>query len=236
TNEIRAVKRVYRLRNGLVIDKYNNHYGYWYMVRQGDSLYGISRQYGINIRLLASVNGLTASSYLKYKAFLFIPLTESYLQRYGEVIEVKLRKGHFIWPVYSRISSGFGLRQWGWRKKFHAGIDLAAPVGTKIMAAAEGTVVSATYSSGYGYVIKIEHENYFHTLYAHLEKILVKQGDTVQQSQVIGLVGKTGRSTGYHLHFEIRIKDYPVNPVDYLPEGIEEVSELYNTDFMRSIQ
>lgn len=236
TNEIINVKKVYRLKNGEVIDKYNGRYGTWYMIRRGDTLYGLSRRLGTGVSTLARVNGLSSVSQLQYKAFLFLPMSEAYLNRNAEVIEVELRKGQYIWPLISRITSGFGLRRWGWRKKFHAGVDLAAPVGTKILSAADGEVVSASRSGAYGYMIKIAHQDYFHTLYAHLEKILVRKGDSVQQGQVIGLVGKTGRSTGYHLHFEMRIRDYPVNPEDYLPSLSDGLSDIYDRNMIKSVQ
>lgn len=225
--EILMVKHVYKLKNGMVIDQYKDHYGYWYRVRRGDSLFRISKRTGCSINTLASVNGLGRKAQLKYKAFMFIPLSKRYLIQSAEIINVPIKKGQFMWPLYGRITSGFGLRHWGWRKKFHKGIDIAAPVGTKIMCTGDGEVAYARRKKDYGYVIIVKHDTKFESRYAHLQKILVAEGDKVRQGQIIGLVGKTGRATGYHLHFEIRIDDYPVNPVDYLPGKISDVAGMY---------
>lgn len=110
------------------------------------------------------------------------------------------------------ISSNFGPR-WG---RLHSGVDMAAPVGTPIYATDGGEVTRATYYSGYGNCIDIDHGNGRTTRYGHCSKILVNVGDKVYQGQLIGLVGSTGNSTGPHLHFEIRFNDVPTNPRPYL--------------------
>lgn len=227
SRKVIEVKTLYRLKNGMVIDKYRKNYGYWYRVRRGDSLFRIAKRCGITIRKLARVNRVTSKTRLKYKAYLFIPVSESYLRHKADVIIISLKKGDFIWPLYGRITSGFGLRHWGWRKKFHKGIDIAAPVGTKIVSSRKGKVIFAGRKRKYGYIVIIEHNNNFQTRYAHLKKVLVNKDETIKQGQVIGLVGKTGCSTGYHLHFEIRFKNTPINPADYLPEKVNELAKLY---------
>ena len=122
-------------------------------------------------------------------------------------------KGDFIWPIasYRRISSGFGQR--GWRK--HQGIDITAPKGTGILAAREGKVIYSGWMRGYGRVVIIKHDKTFHTVYAHNSKNVVKRGEYVSRGQKIAKVGSTGNSTGNHLHFEIRVKDKPVDPMRY---------------------
>lgn len=110
------------------------------------------------------------------------------------------------------ISSNFGPR-WG---RLHSGVDMAAPVGTPIYATDGGEVTRATYYSGYGNCIDIDHGNGRTTRYGHCSKILVNVGDKVYQGQLIGLVGSTGNSTGPHLHFEIRFNDVPTDPRPYL--------------------
>ena len=214
-----TTKTVYKLKNGMIIDKYRKNYGYWYRIRRGDSLSRISQRNGLRIKTLARANRIRINARLKYKAYLFIPMSEKYLNKKAEKIIINLKTGDFIWPTKGRISSGFGLRKWGWRKKFHKGIDIAAPPGTKVMSSMPGNVSWAGYKKGYGYVIIVKHKDNFETRYAHLKRVLVKKGEKVNQGQIIGLVGKTGRSTGYHLHFEIRINNYPVNPIDYLPKN-----------------
>ena len=121
--------------------------------------------------------------------------------------------GSFSYPVRgARISSRFGSR-WG---RTHTGVDLAAPRGTNIYAADGGTVASAGYQGSYGYLVVINHGNGKQTYYAHCSKLLVSKGAKVYKGQVIAKVGNTGRSTGPHCHFEVRINGVPKNPLKYL--------------------
>ena len=117
-----------------------------------------------------------------------------------------------IWPVNGPITSPFGMR-WG---KLHPGIDIGAPMGTPIKAAASGRVILAAYSGGYGNLVVIDHGNGLATAYAHQSRIAVSVGQQVGQGQVIGYVGSTGYSTGPHLHFEVRVNGTPVDPMGYL--------------------
>lgn len=123
--------------------------------------------------------------------------------------------GKYDWPLKDgfRKTSGFGAR-WGSQ---HKGVDLACPVGTNVYAADGGTVIKAGYFGTYGNVVIIDHQNGQETRYAHNSKLLVKAGDKVFKGQHISESGNTGRSTGPHLHFEIRIGGTPVNPYKYLP-------------------
>lgn len=119
----------------------------------------------------------------------------------------------YIKPITGgRFTSGFK-RRWG---RMHKGVDWATPVGTAVRASCGGTVVSAGWSSGYGYCITIRHPDGRQTRYAHLSKILVSAGQKVDQNQRIALSGNTGRSTGPHLHFEIIINGSQVDPLKYL--------------------
>jgi murein DD-endopeptidase MepM/ murein hydrolase activator NlpD len=132
---------------------------------------------------------------------------------------VKAGKGTFIWPAPSSysVSSPYGYRIhpiFG-TERFHAGIDIGASAGDQILAAAGGTVSIATYSSSYGNYVMISHGGGNATLYAHMSSRVVSAGDSVKQGDVIGYVGSTGWSTGPHLHFEIRINNALVNPMDY---------------------
>lgn len=138
-------------------------------------------------------------------------ILESY--RYGTA-----PSGKFAWPVAARVISGFGYRIhpiFGVRR-FHSGIDLAAPYGTLVKAADGGQVIQAGYFGGYGYSVMLYHGGGFATWYAHLSSINVSIGQFVQRGQVIGLVGSTGWTTGPHLHFEVRINGVPQNPLAYL--------------------
>ncbi len=106
------------------------------------------------------------------------------------------------------ITSRFGWRSSG----YHYGVDLATPVGTDIVAAESGVVTYAAWCGNYGYLVKIQHTGGYETRYAHCSKLLVNVGDEVVQGNVIAKVGSTGRSTGPHLHLEIRYEDAPLNP------------------------
>ena len=100
----------------------------------------------------------------------------------------------------------------------HNGVDLGVVTGTEVRASRAGTVTKAGWGGAYGYCVFIDHGDGIETRYAHLSELNVSEGDYVSQGDVIALSGNTGRSTGPHLHFEIRINDEPVNPEDYLSE------------------
>lgn len=115
------------------------------------------------------------------------------------------------------MSSGFG-----WRNdpimdtsKFHAGLDFASSMGTEVYATGDGKVVFSGHKTGYGNCIDIDHGYNYTTRYAHLSEILVNNGEQLKRGQLIGKVGSTGKSTGPHLHYEVRYKDEPQNPVNY---------------------
>jgi murein DD-endopeptidase MepM/ murein hydrolase activator NlpD len=127
---------------------------------------------------------------------------------------IALQKTPFAMPVKSafRFTSGFGQR-WG---RLHAGTDFAASYGTPIYSTADGVVVHADWQSGYGRLVKIQHEFGIETRYAHMSKIRVKVGQRVSRGDRIGDMGNSGRSTGTHLHYEVRIGGNPVNPMTYI--------------------
>lgn len=143
---------------------------------------------------------------------------------YAEAVPKIVERGTKIPPTYvkpisgGRLSSGFGGRKAPTKgaSTYHKGVDWATPTGTPVYASNAGTVVQAGWSSGYGYAVYINHADGRQTRYGHLSKVLVSVGQTVSQGQKIALSGNTGRSTGPHLHFEIRINGNAVNPLDYL--------------------
>ncbi|MDP9021303.1 MAG: peptidoglycan DD-metalloendopeptidase family protein [Actinomycetota bacterium] len=125
--------------------------------------------------------------------------------------------GQLAWPTAGRVTSGFG-----WRthpvyrtRRLHAGIDIPAPTGQAIVAAADGVVVSAGWRGGYGNAVVIAHSDGLATLYAHQSRLAVRAGQRVRRGQVIGAVGSTGLSTGPHLHFEVRVNGVPRDPMRY---------------------
>lgn len=143
---------------------------------------------------------------------------------YAEAVPKIVERGTKIPPTYirpisgGRTSSSFGSRSAPTKgaSTNHKGIDWAVPIGTAVVASNAGVVTKAGWGSGYGYVVYIRHADGRETRYAHLSKVLVKAGQTVSQGQRIALSGNSGRSTGPHLHFEIRINGVAVNPVKYL--------------------
>ena len=125
-----------------------------------------------------------------------------------------------IWPVpgYSRISSHFGYRSdpFTGEKSFHSGTDIPAPIGTPILAAYKGQVAWSYYSTSAGNWIGIDHGNGLYTIYHHMSKLIAEEGQMVNTGDVIGLCGTTGRSTGPHLHFTVRLNGKYVEPLDYV--------------------
>jgi murein DD-endopeptidase MepM/ murein hydrolase activator NlpD len=119
-----------------------------------------------------------------------------------------------------RLTSTFGNRAdpFTGRRARHNGIDIPGPVGTPIYATADGTVGRAQRLGGYGNYVELEHGNAMQTRYGHLSQILVQPGQRVRRGDMIGLMGSTGRSTGSHLHYEVRIAGAPVNPVPFIAE------------------
>lgn len=139
------------------------------------------------------------------------------------ISELKLRQmasgyGHRVDPIYGT-------------SKFHEGMDFAAEKGTPVYATGDAIVKSAKWHSGYGNLIELDHGYNYTTRYAHLSKMNVTAGQSVKRGELIGLVGNTGKSTGSHLHYEVRYKGAPQNPVNYYfydltPEKYEEMIKL----------
>jgi murein DD-endopeptidase MepM/ murein hydrolase activator NlpD len=136
--------------------------------------------------------------------------------------EAVLRERGFtpsIWPVDGKLESGFGGRRnpfGGSSYEFHDGQDIDAPMGAPIVAGAKGLVTFVGWQHGYGRLVIIDHGGGLTTRYGHMSEFDIEQGSEVARGQFIGRVGSTGRSTGPHLHYEIRINDDPVNPLQYL--------------------
>ena len=125
-----------------------------------------------------------------------------------------------IWPARAMITSPFGYRRspFGTGRDFHYGIDIGVGYNTPIKATAPGKIITAKYSYGYGYHVIIDHGMGFKTLYAHLNRFRVKVGDKVEKGDIIALSGNSGRSTGAHLHYEVRYNNQRKNPINYLPK------------------
>jgi murein DD-endopeptidase MepM/ murein hydrolase activator NlpD len=194
-------------------------------------LYSIARTYGVDVQELKRVNGIWDPSAMKQGQQLWIPGALRVLEvpvtaKPGVSGKTrvakkppphrtvrKARKGALRWPVRGTLTSRFGRR----RGRNHHGIDIGAPRGTPVTAAAEGVVKFSGWGpTGYGLMVIIKHPGHLTTVYAHNSKNLVRKGSRVKRGQRIALVGKTGRATGPHLHFEVRNDTHPKDPMMYL--------------------
>lgn len=128
----------------------------------------------------------------------------------------KIVRLSLAWPLNGSVSSPFGMRG----GRLHAGIDLRASKGTPIRAAADGQILTSKRRGAYGNVVIVGHDNDHQTLYAHMTRFIVREGGYVHAGDVLGYVGRTGRATGYHLHFETRVAGgIPQDPLRFLPDG-----------------
>jgi lipoprotein NlpD len=149
-----------------------------------------------------------------------LPPRRSTYERWGEdrtpLPESRRSDGSsvFIWPVEGQITSTFGPRN----GSFHDGIDIAAPLGAQVLAAADGKVIFSDVLRGYGNVVIVRHAKGYLTVYAHHRANLVKEGQMVRQGDALAEVGQTGRATGASLHFEVRKDNLARNPLQYLPQ------------------
>jgi murein DD-endopeptidase MepM/ murein hydrolase activator NlpD len=123
-----------------------------------------------------------------------------------------------LWPVEGAVTSSFGERMdpFNGEGAFHTGVDISTSYGTPVIAPADGMVKSADFVNGYGRTVMLDHGHGISTLFGHLSGFAVTSGEYVRRGEVIGYVGSSGRSTGAHLHYEVRIHDTPVNPHKYL--------------------
>lgn len=141
-----------------------------------------------------------------------------------------------IWPVEGRVGSSFGQREdpINGEGAFHPGIDIEAPYGTPVRAAADGDATGENMGSGYGRQVVLDHGHDLLTLYGHLSSVAVVAGQHVLRGQVIGYVGQTGRATGPHLHYEVRVHNVPVNPHKYLRTTYEQALANDNSTHIAS--
>ena len=134
-----------------------------------------------------------------------------------------------MWAHMGKINNEFGFRRspFGGRTyEFHAGMDIDGERGDQVVAPANGVVTEAGWKGGYGNMIEIDHGNGLKTRYGHLSKIEVQVGDSLSRGQLMAFVGSTGRSTGPHLHYELRLNDRPINPRRFLPPEATELKKV----------
>lgn len=202
----------------------DNGEGVYHTVQKGQTLYRIAKTYGLDVEVLRRANFIRDPNKLKEGTQLWVPgarrvlslpsIDKSRRAKKRTVPTVKPRKGFFIWPTKGTLTSRFGMRN----GRKHEGIDIAAPKGTPIHAAAAGKVVFSGWGpTGYGKMVIIKHKHHLTTLYAHNSRLLAKKGNYVKQGQKISLMGSTGRSSGPHLHFEVRNDTHPKDPIKFLP-------------------
>lgn len=197
---------------------YASDRGIVHIIQLGQTLSDIARSYAVPLETLMDANDLTSSSTIFAGDRILIPgATTSFWNN-----AVALSKGvstQFIWPLEGELVSEFG-----WRvhpvlgdRHHHDGIDLDVPEGTAVHATAAGEVYFYGEQPGYGNVLIIEHANGFYTLYGHLSDSFVFAGQYVEMGQAVARSGNTGISSGPHLHFELRNREYPIDPARYLP-------------------
>lgn len=205
--------------DNIYIQTYRGETGVWKKIHYGATLAEIAAPYGANKEKIIKVNELPQNTVRVYTSlYIFIPYSKAYLKKLEEsgmnrmVLEVSHEE--YIWPVEGvRITSHIGNR-WG---KFHPGVDIATPTGTLVLAAMDGEIHEAGRIGDYGNAIILNHNKTYFTLYGHLSQIFVKKGDKIKKGQVIGLSGTSGKSTGPHLHFEVRYLNVVLNPEVFLP-------------------
>lgn len=188
--------------------------GVYHRVKSGQTLYRISLTYKVPMDEIITYNKIDDPFSIREGQRIFIPGAARLIDVPVIKPPVSGRKRIFIKPVNGTITGRFGERR---SRHYHKGIDIGASAGSPVVAALSGKVIyTGSGFSGYGKTVMIDHQNGFLTLYSHLKKILTKAGRRVRQREIIGKVGKTGRATGPHLHFEVRRNEKLVNPLDYM--------------------
>ncbi len=208
-------------------------------VQSGENLYRIGLRYGVPAGEIARANGIRDVTSLRIGQRLYIPGARERLRASaaetrrgsgtspglgGDTSEARRKAKtlaqsqsqsglRFLWPVRGRLSSRFGQRS----GRPHEGVDIAAQHGTPIFAAEAGRVIFSGRMRGYGNVVIVKHAGRYRSVYAHASRLLVRKGEFVERGQKVAEVGSTGRSSGPHLHFEIRRSETPQNPLAYLP-------------------
>ncbi len=219
-DQLMADNRIYSpqdIRPGQVLRAVKD--GIIHLIKPKQTLTDISITYSVPVEKIVKANNITDPAKIYAGEEIIVPGATPDLWK--EVITLsKGKKSEFIWPLLGKITSPFG-----WRihpvlktRQFHNGIDIEAPVGTIVHAAAPGKVYFVGTQEGIGNVVILQHANDYYTLYGHLSKALVYTGQFVEAGQPIAASGNTGISSGPHLHFEIRHgAEFPIDPMRYLP-------------------
>ena len=204
-----------------------NQDGILITVKSGQTVEKLAKEYGIFPEAILSANMMSSGAALVVGKEIFLPEAKAitFIESGGKkgavtqnVKQMVTAKQGFGWPVVGKISSPFGWRKDPVRggRDFHTGLDIKAPKGRPIVASAAGRVVHSGWMGGYGKTIVISHPNGMTTLYAHCSQLIAKTGTNVKRGQRVALVGSTGRSTGNHVHFEVRRNGTPMNPLKFI--------------------
>jgi len=197
--------------------------GVYHVVERHQTFYRICKTYGADLNEVASLNRIPDPGKIQTSQRIFIPGAKKVLKveiyiddvvsEQGEKTKVAYKRFDFIWPVEGKINQGFEEAE----NRRHQGIDISSTVGSPIKASNAGTVIYSNNTiKGYGNLIILRHSEELVTVYAHNQVNLVEEGTWVEKGQVIGKVGQTGRTSGPHLHFEIRKNNRAMDPLLFL--------------------
>jgi lipoprotein NlpD len=229
--------------------------GIYHRVERGQTLWSIATTYGVDVKTLQQANRLENAHALRVGQKLYIPGAtqaravvsrcpcKSTLPEQSAAVQLvpssppaplprdmtDAASLHLLWPLQGTITQDFQPQG----PSRHDGIDIAAPQGEAILAAADGTVMFSDWGpGGYGLIVILRHDADVITVYAHNHRNLVRAGQSVRQGEPIATVGRSGRATGYHLHFEVRRKTVPVSPLPFLsrPPHVAEVQSAPRRD------
>ncbi len=187
--------------------------GIWHTIQPGENLEQISRKYRVSKLELQQLNDIYDPRDINPGMEIFIPRVKPAPPKRLEDRRLAARKANkLVWPAKGTISSGYGIRH----GRMHQGVDITKDGGREIRAAEAGKVIFAGTKKGYGRTIVIDHGHGLKTLYAHNAKLYVRKNNRVKQGAIISKMGSSGRSKGIHLHFEVRLRNKPQNPLRYL--------------------
>ena len=197
--------------------------GVYHLVERHQTFYRICKTYGVDLKEVASLNGIMDPSKIQTGQRIFIPGAKKVLKveiyiddvvaEPVEKAKIAYKKLDFIWPVEGNINNVFEEAE----SRRHQGIDISSPLGTPIKASNAGTVIYSNNTiKGYGNLIILRHSEEYVTVYAHNQVNLVEEGTWVEKGEIIGKVGQTGRTSGPHLHFEIRKNNKAMDPLLFL--------------------
>ena len=197
--------------------------GVYHVVERHQTFYRICKTYGVDLKEIASLNRISDPSKIQTGQRIFIPgarrvlkveiYIDDVVSEQGEKAKVAYKRFDFIWPVEGKINQGFEEAE----NRRHQGIDISSAVGAPIKASNAGTVIYSNKTiKGYGNLIILRHSEELVTVYAHNQVNLVEEGIWVEKGQIIGKVGQTGRTSGPHLHFEIRKNNKAIDPLLFL--------------------